>query len=133
MIQPIQPPPRRNLEEQWVLVADGDDKAAARLADYFSEEGFQARHTDRGEEALRLASSQKFLIAIVDIALRDMAGTALVSRLRGIDPTLAVVMTSADYRPEREVQARQAGILYYTHKPADYRVLAGVVEKLLEG
>lgn len=124
---------RRNPEEQWVLVADGDDKAAARLADYFSEAGFETCHTDRGEEALRFASSRRFLIAIVDVVLRDMAGSAFVSRLREIDPTLAVVMTSADYRPEQEVQARQIGILYYAHKPADYRVLAGVVEKLLEG
>jgi DNA-binding response OmpR family regulator len=124
---------RQNRKEQWILVADGDDKAAARLADYFSEVGFQTCHTDRGEEALSLACSRNFLVAIVDVVLRDTAGSKLVSRLREIDPTLPVIMTSADYRPELEVEARRAGILHYAHKPTDYRVLAGIVKKLLEG
>ncbi len=121
----------RSFQERWVLVADGDDKAAARLADYFSEAGFQTCHTDRGEEAISLASSRKFVAAIVDVTLRDMAGPVLVSHLKRIDPGLSVLMTSADYRPEQEVKARQVGILHYAHKPADYRVLAGVIENLL--
>jgi len=118
-------------ESALILVADADRKAARDLAGYFSIQGFQASHTSRGEEVLRFAHSGGLGLAIVDASLLDMSGHALASRLKEIDPEIPVLMTSGDYHPELEIRARQAGILYYSHKPADYRLLKAVVTKLL--
>lgn len=114
-----------------ILVADADRKAARHLADYFSQQGFGASHTSRGDDAMRLARSGRLGLAIVDVSLLDMSGHALAARLREIDPRIPILMTSGDYHPELEMRARQAGILYYAHKPADYRLLKAVVTKLL--
>jgi DNA-binding NtrC family response regulator len=67
----------------------------------------------------------------VDVALRDMSGHALVSRLKEIDPRVHVLMTTGDHRPEFEVRARQIGILHYAQKPADPERLEAVVAKAL--
>jgi len=69
--------------------------------------------------------------AIVDVALRDMSGHALVSRLKEIEPRVHVLMTAGDYRPEFEVRARQIGILHYALKPADPDRIEAVVAKAL--
>jgi DNA-binding NtrC family response regulator len=121
----------RSAEDRWVLVADGDPEAATHLAGYFSRRGFRTYHTAQGEEALLIASSRRLLLAVVDVCLLDMSGHVLAQRLKEIDPELPVVMTSGDYAPELEAAARQVGILYYAHKPADTRLIGGVVDKAL--
>ena len=117
--------------ERWVLVADADVEAAVHLAGYFSRRGFRAYHTARGEEAVLLAHSHRLLLAVIDVTLLDMSGETLARRLKAIDPELPVLMTSGDYAPELEAAARRVGILYYAHKPADYRLIGGVVDKAL--
>jgi DNA-binding NtrC family response regulator len=78
-----------------------------------------------------LAHSHRLLLAIIDVTLRDMSGESLARRLKEVDPELPVLMTSGDYAPELEAAARRVGILYYAHKPADYTVIGGVVDKAL--
>ncbi len=118
-------------EDRWVLVADADLEAAVHLAGYFSRRGFRTYHTARGEEAMLLAHSHRLLLAVIDVVLRDMSGEALARRLKEIDPELPVLMTSGDYAPELEAAARRVGILYYAHKPADYQLIGGVVDRAL--
>lgn len=116
-------------EPLMILVADADSQAARQLASYFSLHGFRASHTPRGEDALRLAYSGRLGLAIVDVTLLDMSGHTLAFRLKEIDPEIPVLMTSGDYRPELESRARQVGVFFYVHKPADYRLLEAVVAK----
>jgi DNA-binding NtrC family response regulator len=115
-----------------VLVADRDPQAALHLAGYFSRRGFRTYHTTQGEEAMLLANSRRILLAVIDVSLLDMSGHALAQRLKEIDPELPVVMTSGDYAPELEAEARRVGILYYAHKPADYQLIGGFVDKALK-
>jgi two-component system C4-dicarboxylate transport response regulator DctD len=114
-----------------VLVADGDAEAGRDLAAYFARRGFRARHTALGEDVIDLAHDGLLAVAIVDVALHDMSGHALVSQLKEIDPRLPVLMTTGDYRPELEVRARQIGILHYAQKPAEPERLAAVVAKAI--
>ncbi len=121
----------RHAEHEWILVADADQQSARRLASHFSRQGFRAYPTACGEEAMLIANSRRVCLAVIDVALSDMSGTTLAVRLKAIEPTLPVVMTSSDHRPELEAEARQVGILFYAHKPASHSLIGGVVEKAL--
>jgi len=123
---------RNGSQEPRILIADADREAASRLARYFSDKGFRITIASAGEEALNLASSQPPLVAIIDVALRDMPGDVLANKLKQNQPMIQVLMTTGDYRPEIEVRARQVGILLYAHKPTDCRLLEAVVTKALE-
>lgn len=112
-------------------MADADRQSARRLANHFSSHGFRAYQTPLGEEAVLVANSRRISLAIIDVALSDMPGTALAARLKEIEPALPVVMTSGDHRPELEAEARQVGLLMYVHKPAPRRLISEVVEKAL--
>ena len=117
--------------EPLVLVADGDAETGRDLATYFTRRGFSARSTTLGEDALGLAHDGRLAVAIIDVALRDMSGHTLLSRLKEIDPRLPVLMTTGDYRPELEVRARQIGILHYAQKPAEPERLEAIVTKAI--
>jgi len=118
-------------EDALLLVVDADDEAGRMLADHFTRRGFRASYTAVGQEALDLAHAGRLRAVIVDVALRDMSGHALVSRLKEIEPRVHVLMTAGDYRPEFEVRARQIGILHYALKPADPDRIEAVVAKAL--
>ena len=118
-------------DDALVLVVDADDEAGRSLADHFARRGFRVSHTGLGQDALDLAHAGRLRAAIVDVALRDMSGHALVSRLKEVDSRVHVLMTTGDYRPEFEVRARQIGILHYAPKPADPERLEAVVAKAL--
>ena len=114
-----------------ILVADRESEAARLLARYLSRQGLRASHTGSGQDVLFSARSGSLALAILDAELEDMSGQALACRLKEIDARIHVVMTSADPRPELEIQARQAGVLYYAHKPINHRSLKAVVERAL--
>jgi DNA-binding response OmpR family regulator len=124
-------PSSRDRDDTLILVVDADDEAGRFLAEHLTQRGFRATHTASGQDALDLAHAGRLQAAIVDVALRDMSGHALVSRLKEIDPRVQVLMTTGDYRPEFEVRARQIGILHYAQKPADPERLEAVVAKAL--
>jgi len=69
-------------DDTLVLVVDADDAAGRALADHFTRRGFRVTHTGLGQDALDLAQAGRLRAAIVDVALRDMSGHALVSRLK---------------------------------------------------
>jgi DNA-binding response OmpR family regulator len=116
---------------RWVLIADRDGPAARRLVRLILQLGLRAFQTARGDEALRLAEAEPVRLAVIDAALQDMAGPQLALRLRTLDPALPVIMTTGDFRPEIEVQARRAGVLHYAHKPLDDARLEAVLRKVL--
>ena len=62
-----------------------------------------------------------------------MTGFDLVRRLRSGAPELPVVVTTGDYRPTTEVEARQLGIVQYLHKPVDLERLDKVVVRVFPG
>jgi DNA-binding response OmpR family regulator len=116
-----------------ILVADADPEGASRLAAYLGQRGFQALHTQSGKDVLRLACAGRVGLAIIDVELLDMSGPTLAARLKEIDPSIQILMTTGDDRPELEMRARQVGILYYAYKPTDCRLIGVVVAKAVNG
>lgn len=123
---PIESPPE---DQPLVVVADADRAAGVELADRLARHGFRASYTPLGAEVLSLVQAGPVAAVIVDVALGDMSGHALAARLRAFDHDLHVLMTTADFRPEFEVRARQIGILHYAQKPVDPVRLEAILSK----
>lgn len=121
---------RESAGQRWILVADGDEATARLVASFLLQARLRAYPTARGLDAIRLAGRFRLGLAIVDVDLLDMPGCDLVKRLRAIEPALPIVMTTIDYSPQTEVQARQLGIVQYLHKPIDLQRLDRVVSRI---
>ncbi|MGH7304530.1 MAG: response regulator [Candidatus Rokuibacteriota bacterium] len=122
---------RESAAHRWILVADRDETSARFVANFLLQARLRAYPTARGLEAMQLVGRFRLSLAVVDVDLLDMSGCELVGKLRAIEPGLPVVMTTADYSPATEVQARQLGIVQYIHKPIDLHRLDRVVSRLL--
>ena len=122
---------RESAGARWILVADGDEAAANRVAGFLLNARLRAYPAARGLEGLRLARRHRLGLAVVDVHLLDMTGRDLVRQLRAIEPALPIVMTTADYRPTTEVEARQLGIVQYIHKPVDLHRLDLVIARII--
>jgi DNA-binding response OmpR family regulator len=121
---------RESAGQRWILVADGDEASARAVASFLLQARLRAYPTARGFEAMRLLGRFRLGLAVVDVNLLDMPGCDLVRRLRAMEPALPVVMTTGDYSPATEVQARQLGIVQYIHKPIDLHRLDRVVSRI---
>jgi two-component system response regulator HydG len=115
---------------RWILVADGDETSATRVAGFLLSSRFRAYPTARGVDALCFIRRHRLGLAVIDVDLLDMAGCELVRKLRSVEPTLPVIMTTGDYQPSTEVEARQLGIVQYIHKPIDFQRLDLVMGRL---
>jgi two-component system response regulator HydG len=122
---------RDSVGARWILVADGDEAAANRVAGFLLNARLRAYPAARGLEGIRLARRHRLGLAVVDVHLLDMTGRDLVRQLRAMEPALPVVMTTADYRPTTEVEARQLGIVQYIHKPVDLHRLDLVIARII--
>ena len=116
--------------QPWILVADRDESAARFVANFLLQARLRAYPTPHGLEAMRLVGRFRLGLAVVDVDLLDMSGCELVRKLRAVEPGLPVVMTTGDYSPATEVQARQLGIVQYIHKPIDLHRLDRVVSRI---
>jgi len=116
---------RESASRRWILVADGDEASARFVASFLLQARLRAYPTARGLEAMQLVGRFRLGLAVVDVP-----GCDLVRKLRSIEPALPVVMTTGDYSPATEVQARQLGIIQYIHKPIDLQRLDRVVSRI---
>ena len=121
---------RESTSQRWILVADGDEASARLVASFLLQARLRAYPTARGLEAMRLIGRFRLGLAVVDVDLLDMPGGHLVRKLRAMEPALPIVMTTADYTPSTEVEARQLGIVQYLHKPIDLPRLDRVVSRI---
>jgi DNA-binding response OmpR family regulator len=121
---------RESASQRWILVADGDEASARLVASFLLQARLRAYPTARGLEAMRLIGRFRLGLAVVDVDLLDMPGCDLVRKLRVMQPALPIVMTTGDYTPSTEVQARQLGIVQYLHKPIDLHRLDRVVSRI---
>ncbi len=115
-----------------ILLVDSDGAAARSLAGRLTAKGYRVTHAASGRQALAAVRSGSIGVAIVDVALKDMAGHVLALHLKRLRPEVPIIMTSADYDPRLEIQSRQVGILHYAHKPINsHRTIEAVVGKAL--
>ena len=121
---------RESAGQRWILVADGDEAAARLVAGFLLQARLRAYPTARGLDAVRLLGRFRLGLAVIDVDLLDMSGFDLVRKLRAAEPVLPIVMTTADYSPAIEVEARQLGIVQYLHKPIDLQRLDLVVARI---
>jgi CheY-like chemotaxis protein len=117
-----------------ILVVDDNRDAAQPLAMLLQFDGHRVAVAYTGQEALQLAASSRFDVAILDISLPDMDGYSLARRLRAMpqqsDATLIALTgygTDAD-----KARALDAGFDQHLVKPVDADLLTQALHQKLE-
>ena len=113
-----------------VLIVDGDSRLAALLAGALKDEGFQATCAVDGHEALKLVSSFRPDVILLDIWLPGMDGIEILQAVQGMDATCPVIILSGHGTIAMAVKAIQLGACDYVEKPCSLDKLVDSVKQV---
>lgn len=107
------------------LIAIVEDDVAMResLADLIEVWGFEAQTFDSSESFLALHVPGRFGCLITDLNLVGESGLQLRQRLQALEPSLPVIMISAQADSAARAMALACGSLAYLTKPINHQLL----------
>ncbi len=111
-----------------VLIVD-DEGDMRRLIRGILGPAHEVLEASSGREALRLVRREKPRLVLLDVSMPQLDGHAVLSAIRGLDPTVAVVMLTADHRIEAARAALQSGAVSYVTKPFEPEALLAEVAR----
>lgn len=120
---------RRSRNRIDVLIVAEDQDSLGAMCRAVEQRPFHPIVTNDPSEALRLASSFPFKIALLD-APAD--GLKLLKQLKEIDPAIEVILVAGSYSVESAVEAIKLGAHDYLPKPLNLSRLKSVLDTLRE-
>lgn len=114
-----------------LLIVDDNAALAENLNELFTDEGYQTMVVGTGADALERAR-EGFDLAVVDVRLPDMPGTALLPRLRALQPRSEAVVVTANADLDSAIEAMKGGAFSYLTKPVRTEELLLTVERAKE-
>ena len=100
------------------LIVDDEQKLAKLVATYLQKRGYDTDVAFSGEEALLKIKAIKPKVVILDILMPGMDGLLVLKRIKEIDDTIVVVITSGVQQDEQIFQqAINLGAATYLVKP----------------
>jgi len=100
-----------------VLVIEDEPQLREQLVQRLHSEGFAVDATGSGTEGAYLGAEYPIDVAIVDLGLPDMSGTAVIEQWRKADLSFPVLILTARSRWEDKVSGLEIGADDYLVKP----------------
>lgn len=114
-----------------ILCVD-DSKDDCELYSFIlSEAGYEVELTQSFTDVLQLIDSHKFDLCLFDISVLGDTGFEAIAKVRAIDPSMLVIICSADARDSVRQGAIQAGAQAFFSKPIDFNLLIETIAQLL--
>ena len=114
-----------------LLLVEDDAPLRLSLALRLEKDGFRVDQAADGEDGLFQAREYPVDLAIVDLGLPKLSGTALVQQLRADGKTLPILVLTARSSWQDKVAGLEAGADDYLTKPFEYPELAARIKALL--
>lgn len=117
-----------------ILVVDDEPDILYIIKEGLENAGFKVETYQSASLALEhfSASHGSYALALVDVRMPGMSGTELAARMRGIDPSVGIILMSAfEMGPlDLDKQVRIEGSI---QKPFDLDKLVQAVKKYMDG
>src|SRR5262245_11766931 len=102
-----------------VLVVDDEPEVRQVLVEFLGSRGYDVIAAEGGAEAVALVESARPNLVLLDVAMPDMDGVETLTRIVAIDPTLAVIMVTANADIGVTSKLLALGAVDYVPKPFD--------------
>ena len=114
-----------------VLVVDDEPLIRWSLVNRLKEEGYRTLEAGTAGEAVAQHRDGADLV-LLDFALPDANGLAVLKQIKETDPDTLVIMLTANTDVGTAVEAMKSGAFHYANKPFDLDEIVMLVEKALE-
>jgi len=102
-----------------VLVVDDELEVRQVLREFLSRRGYDVTTASGGAEAVAIVETVKPDLILLDVAMPDMDGVETLKRIVAIEPTLAVIMVTANSDIGTTSKLLALGAVDYVPKPFD--------------
>ncbi len=120
------------MSTRTILIVDDDRAHCDNLIDILEEEGYRPVAAGSCADAEAMAARDRPAIALIDLKLPDGSGTALIARLREIDPDCVCVIVTAYGNLDSAIDALGQGAYQYLQKPLRPRELLSLLARACE-
>jgi DNA-binding response OmpR family regulator len=111
-----------------ILLVDDEQEFVATLAERLAIRGIDADWVTSGEDALKLAETETYDLAVLDIKIPRISGINLKKELQKKNPHMKFVfLTGHGSEDDYKAGSAEAGAEYYLVKPVDIKTL---IEKM---
>ena len=121
---------------QTILLVDTPDGDAALLASALRVDGFQVVLAASASEARTILASTPPVLALVDLMLKADGGTNgldLAREMKQAHPAMRVLLTSAYYLSERQLERADCGVSGFIPKPYDVVEVVSFIRAKVSG
>jgi two-component system nitrogen regulation response regulator NtrX len=115
-----------------ILIVDDEPNIRRMLASLLAAEGHHVTSSGDGGRALKAVAEDAPDVVLLDLALPDMDGLAVLESLRRAQPTLPVVMMSGRATLADAVRATKLGAFHFIEKPLTPEAVLLTVEGAIE-
>ena len=99
-----------------ILVVDDEDSMCQYLSILLQKEGYEVATANGGAEALRLLEERPADVVMTDIQMPKMDGIQLLKGIKGMDPTMPVIIMTAYASEQSAIDAVNLGAFSYLQK-----------------
>lgn len=115
-----------------LLIVDDETRFLNAIAQRLSKRGFDVRTASDGAQAIELARTEKFDIALLDLKMPGMDGGEVLDRLKGEHQFLEAIMLTGHGSLESAVDLTKRGAFSYLPKPYELDKLIEVLKEAYE-
>jgi DNA-binding NtrC family response regulator len=114
-----------------VLIADEDPDTTAALAEHFKHRCAVDIALD-GRDAINAVIRKRPDLVFLDIDMPRVSGVVVLKHIKTIDPSIAVVMVTANAQTNLVAEALRNGAFGYVPKPFNFRYLDHLLAMVFE-
>ena len=115
-----------------VLVVDDEPLIRWSLVNRLKEEGYRTLEAGTANDAVAQHRDHGADLILLDYAMPDANGLAVLKQVKDTDPDTLVIMLTANTEVGIAVEAMKSGAFHYANKPFDLDEVMLLVEKALE-
>ena len=116
-----------------ILIVDDSALSRKTLTRILEAEGHVVLEANDGIAAIEHYFIERPDLVLLDLVMTGMYGLDVLAKLRELDPTVRVVIASADIQSSTREMADEAGAVGFVNKPFTQAEVAAAVRSALEG
>jgi DNA-binding response OmpR family regulator len=116
-----------------VMVVEDEPALLSNLCQFLRSQGHEVVGAPRGDEAIRLLPEAHPELVITDLEMTPVDGLQVLRAAKELDPSTAVIVTTAYPTVRNAVIAMKRGADDYLNKPFYFSVLKGRIGEALQG
>jgi DNA-binding NtrC family response regulator len=120
------------LKVEKILIVEPDEQLTKRLHPFFRKERFLTKTVKRLSEAIRNIQQEHVSVLILDVDVHDMTWDDAVPIIKGLDPSLPIIITAAQNTPELEANVLRQKVFYYHVKSFGTEELALAIRNAMK-